>query len=72
MITAGKGTESVRKKKIQTLLRFIDQENAQAMVEYAVVAGGIVAGVLTINAIILPPLNNFYRLISLMLSLPIP
>lgn len=62
----------MRKKTIQTLLRFIDQENAQAMVEYVVVAGGVVAGVLTINTIILPPLNKFYMFISLMLSLPIP
>jgi hypothetical protein len=42
------------------------------MVEYVIVAGAVLFGVLTINALLVPPLNEFYTLITDVISLPIP
>lgn len=47
-------------------------EEGQAMTEYAIVAAAVVAGVLTINAVVIPPLNALYELIVEVVSLPIP
>jgi len=42
------------------------------MVEYVVVTMAVIAGVLTINTFILPPLNDLYTLMADMISLPFP
>ncbi len=46
--------------------------NGQAMTEYAIVAAAVVVGALTINALIIPPLNDLYELIAIVVSLPFP
>lgn len=52
--------------------RAFDNERGQAMVEYVIVAGAVLFGVLTISALLIPPLNEFYTLITDVVSLPIP
>ena len=47
-------------------------EKGQAMVEYAIIAAGILVGVVVINSILVPALNTFYELIAFILSYPIP
>ena len=48
------------------------REEGQGMTEYVIVAAAVVAGILTINAVIIPPLNDLYVLITDVVSLPIP
>jgi hypothetical protein len=50
----------------------LGNERGQAMVEYVIVAAAVITGVLTINALLLPPLNEFYVLMTDVISLPIP
>jgi Flp pilus assembly pilin Flp len=59
-------------KEMRFVLRIIKQERGQAMVEYVVVTMAVIAGVLTINTFILPPLNDLYTLMADMISLPFP
>jgi len=59
-------------KEMRFIRRVMKQERGQAMVEYVIVTMAVVAGVLTINTFILPPLNDLYRLIADMISLPFP
>jgi Flp pilus assembly pilin Flp len=54
------------------ILGIIKQESGQAMVEYVIVTMAVIAGVLTINTFILPPLNDLYELIADIISLPFP
>ena len=54
------------------ILRIIKQESGQAMIEYVIVTMAVIAGVLTINTFILPPLNDLYELIADIVSLPFP
>jgi len=42
------------------------------MIEYIIVTMAVIAGVLTINSFVLPPLNDLYTLIADMISLPFP
>jgi len=53
-------------------MQFFDQEPGQAMVEYAIIAGGVAIAFFAFNLTIIPHLNDFYELIAKMLSLPIP
>lgn len=64
--------DCVAVKEMRFILRIIKQERGQAMVEYVIVTMAVVAGVLTINTFILPPLNDLYRLIADIISLPFP
>ena len=59
-------------KVMRFILRIIKQESGQAMVEYVIVTMAVIAGVLTINTFILPPLNDLYELIADIVSLPFP
>ena len=54
------------------ILRIIKQESGQGMIEYVIVTMAVIAGVLTINTFILPPLNDLYELIADIVSLPFP
>jgi Flp pilus assembly pilin Flp len=54
------------------ILRIIKEESGQAMIEYVIVTMAVIAGVLTINTFILPPLNDLYELIADIVSLPFP
>jgi hypothetical protein len=58
--------------EIEKACRFNSQKTGQGMTEYAIVAAAIVAGTITINSIIIPPLNDLYELMANMLSLPFP
>ncbi|MCP4714759.1 MAG: hypothetical protein GY868_06540 [Deltaproteobacteria bacterium] len=51
---------------------FLKHNQGQAMVEYAIVAAGVVLGVLFINALIIPQLNDYYELIANIVRLPAP
>ena len=51
---------------------FLSEERGQAMVEYVIVATYVVAGVIAINAFIVPPLNDLYTLIANVVALPYP
>jgi Flp pilus assembly pilin Flp len=64
--------DCVAVKEMRFVLRIIKQEKGQAMVEYVVVTMAVIAGVLTINTFILPPLNDLYTLMADMISLPFP
>ncbi len=44
----------------------------QAMTEYAIVAAAVVVGVIAINSLIIPPLNDLFELIAIVVSLPFP
>lgn len=53
-------------------MRLVSNERGQAMVEYVIIATAVVAGVLALNGLLVPPLNELYTLITDVVSLPIP
>ncbi|MEJ2640801.1 MAG: hypothetical protein P8010_14605 [Desulfosarcinaceae bacterium] len=50
----------------------LNNERGQAMVEYVIVAVAVLAGVLVMNALLVPPMNELYNFITDVVSLPIP
>ncbi len=42
------------------------------MVEYIVIAAGVVLGAIATNSLIIPPLNDLYELMACMFSIPFP
>ncbi|MDJ0780970.1 MAG: hypothetical protein QNJ22_03320 [Desulfosarcinaceae bacterium] len=50
----------------------IHNEDGQAMVEYLIIAGAVLAGALALNGLLVPPLNELYIFITDVISLPIP
>jgi len=64
--------DCVAVKEMRFIPRIIKQESGQAMVEYVIVTMAVIAGVLTINSFVLPPLNDLYTLMADMISLPFP
>ena len=50
----------------------LKNERGQAMVEYVIVAVAVLGGVLALNALLVPPMNELYEFITDVVSLPIP
>jgi hypothetical protein len=50
----------------------LGSERGQAMVEYVIVALAVLGGVLALNALLVPPMNELYVFITDVVSLPIP
>jgi Flp pilus assembly pilin Flp len=59
-------------KKSRIFSQFLHEERGQGMVEYVIVTAYVIAGVIAINAFIVPPLNDLYELIANVASLPFP
>lgn len=57
---------------IKKIIRGHIENKAQGMTEYAIISGGIIGGLLIVNAVIIPPLNDLYELMANLLSLPFP
>ena len=55
-----------------TFMRFMLQENGQAMVEYVIVSAAIVAGVLAFNELVIPQIVFLYKFIGSIVSMPFP
>jgi Flp pilus assembly pilin Flp len=53
-------------------LQALKNERGQAMVEYVIVVVAVLAGVLAVNALLVPPMNELYKFITDVVSLPIP
>jgi hypothetical protein len=53
-------------------IQVLNNESGQAMVEYVIVALAVFGGVLALNALLVPPINELYGLITDVVSLPIP
>jgi hypothetical protein len=53
-------------------IQVLNNESGQAMVEYVIVALAVLGGVLALNALLVPPINELYGLITDVVSLPIP
>jgi hypothetical protein len=64
--------DGVAVKEMRFVPGIIRHQRGQAMVEYVIVTMAVIAGVLTINSFVLPPLNDLYSLIADMISLPFP
>ncbi len=50
----------------------IKDEQGQGMAEYAIACGAVVLGMVTINSLIIPPLNDLYELMANMICIPFP
>ncbi len=48
------------------------KQEGQGMVEYIVIAAGVVLGAIATNSLIIPPLNDLYELMACMFSIPFP
>ncbi len=53
-------------------MQLMRQENGQAMVEYVIVTGAVILGVLTFNKLVIPQIVFLYKFISTIVSLPFP
>jgi Flp pilus assembly pilin Flp len=53
-------------------IQVLNNERGQAMVEYVIVAVAVLGGVLALNGLLVPPINELYVFITDVVSLPIP
>lgn len=53
-------------------MQLMRQENGQAMVEYVIVTGAVILGVLTFNKLVIPQIVFLYKFISTIVCLPFP